>query len=265
MHGLIRSVLKRCISPWWLKRLRDLEKWRRARRKGSWRLGWGEFVLNGVQVLVKERIDVVGRLDYPRAEIFMAAASAAQLTRMNACAKEPETVAWLETHLRPADVLYDVGAHVGGYALIAAARAPEGSVFAFEPNARLFAALVRNLQLNNWRDRVVALPVALGARTEAGMSLTYRLDELRNALQLPAPTLLKIDVDGEEATVLQGARETLREPNLRTLLVEIEELPGAEPEALGLVTDAGFRVLAKHPRGKGGSRTTFNYVFARIY
>jgi hypothetical protein len=43
---------------------------------------------------------------------------------------------------------------------------------------------------------------------------------------VPAPTLLKIDVDGAEAAVLDGAAGTLARPELRSVLVEIARAGG---------------------------------------
>jgi len=50
--------------------------------------------------------------------------------RCNACAKEPETVRWIE-QMSKADVVYDVGTSVGPYSLIMSKYAKE--VYAFEP------------------------------------------------------------------------------------------------------------------------------------
>jgi hypothetical protein len=52
--------------------------------------------------------------------------------------------------VRPGDVVYDVGAHVGLYTLLAARRVgPAGHVFAFEPSHRNLAHLHRHCTLNH--------------------------------------------------------------------------------------------------------------------
>jgi FkbM family methyltransferase len=184
--------------------------------------------------------------------------------RVRPVEKEPWTARWLEERLRPDDVLWDVGANVGSYALIGAGLQPEAQVVAVEPEAGNYAALCENLRLNRLDGRVVALPVALAegsrvgtlglARPEPGAAvhrldatgsadgvqsvLVLALDDLVGAFGLPAPTLLKIDVDGAEAEVLAGARAALAAPRLRSVLVEIDE--GNGDAVVGALAEAGL-------------------------
>src|SRR5579862_9056307 len=69
-------------------------------------------------------------LDYERAPLRIVASA---YRRQATAAKEPFTVEWIEQSLRGGGVLYDVGANVGGYSLIAAAQNPSVRVVAFEP------------------------------------------------------------------------------------------------------------------------------------
>ena len=63
--------------------------------------------------------------------------------------KEPETLEWIERYFRRGDVMYDVGANIGLYALFAAKHlAGECRVFAFEPEALNYAKLSKNIHLN---------------------------------------------------------------------------------------------------------------------
>lgn len=191
----------------------------------------------------------IGRIDYPGADILVGVTSRREiLSRLRPCAKEPWTVDWLERTLRDGDVLYDIGANVGGYSLIAASLGREGArVVAVEPSYANYAALCDNVVMNRFENMVVPLPVLLGETTglvgmgyrdiEAGAAehevgdgglptLSFRLDDLVAQLDLRAPTLLKIDVDGAEAAVLAGARATLARPELRSVLVEVERSGG---------------------------------------
>ena len=192
----------------------------------------------------------VARLDYAGADLRIRSTSEEIIhLRLRPVAKEPWTVEWIEQSLRDGDVLYDIGANVGDYALIAAAIGGPGTkVVAVEPGYANYASLCENVQLNRLDDKIVPLPIVLGERARLG-ALSYRdttagaaihtmdgqggaydqpvlvfsLDELIEHFQLPWPTLVKLDVDGAEAAVLEGASRTLRRPELRSLLIEIEE------------------------------------------
>lgn len=212
----------------------------------------------GVQPLYRElrtqlalRRRVVA-LDHPTgARVRVPTRSVARL-RVRPVEKEPWTARWLEENLRADDVFWDVGANVGSYALIAAKLQPAAIVVAVEPESANYAALCENLRLNRLDQRVVALPVALaessrvgtlalasadaGAavhRLDAGSSgdgvqtvVALAVDDLVARFGVPAPTLLKIDVDGAEPAVLAGAAQALASPGLRSVLVEIESENG---------------------------------------
>src|SRR5438046_1543914 len=77
----------------------------------------------------------IGRLDYPGADLRIGVTSRTEiLSRLRPCEKEPWTVAWLERTVRPGDVLWDVGANVGAYSLIAASLGREAAqIVAVEP------------------------------------------------------------------------------------------------------------------------------------
>ncbi|MBU6407196.1 MAG: FkbM family methyltransferase [Alphaproteobacteria bacterium] len=164
---------------------------------------------------------------------------------------EPETVAWIDSLPQEA-VLWDVGANVGVYAIYAAKRGIR--VLAFEPAAATLAVLTRNIELNGVSDRVAAYGVALSnqtkldalymdaARTEPGhavhsfgtrrtvagvieggfqqATIGYAADAFAAQFAAPKPTHVKLDVDGIEAEILEGAAGLLRE-TVREIMVEI--------------------------------------------
>ncbi|MBF0140282.1 MAG: FkbM family methyltransferase [Magnetococcales bacterium] len=80
--------------------------------------------------------------------------------------EEPETITWLDT-LSPRDVLWDVGANVGMYAIYAA-RLTGCRVFAFEPEAQNYAVLLRNIALNQVQERCHAASVAVAGENGLG-------------------------------------------------------------------------------------------------
>lgn len=129
----------------------------------------------------------------------------------------------------------DVGAHVGRYAVRAAARGVWA--MAFEPDPEMAALLSANLALNALGALV--LPFALGesfgrvgfARPDpsplnewrpsgghgrlvpgdasGGVALASPLDDVMRRFGRPPVGFVKVDVEGGEVEVLEGARETL--------------------------------------------------------
>lgn len=126
----------------------------------------------------------------------------------------------------PAPVFLDVGANIGAYTLIAS-EVHGADVISFEPIPAAFAKLERNVHLNG-RERVTMLPVAVG-REQGELRMTCNgaspinhvvtdasetnqtmvvavetLDAVCERLGL-SPTMIKIDVEGHEPAVLEGA------------------------------------------------------------
>ncbi len=129
--------------------------------------------------------------------------------------------------MRPADVVWDVGAH-HGYVALCAARiiGTAGSVHAFEPSAMNRTRLARHVRWNHLPN-VTVHPFALsrfnGESTfgGTGTSKMFALGggtqtvQVRTAAALveqgvcPAPTFVKIDVEGAEADTLHGMIDIL--------------------------------------------------------
>lgn len=217
------------------------------------------------------------RLDYERHAIKMDVGSPQEWVRTHECAKEPETVAWMERELRPGDVFFDVGANTGAYSLVAASLVGSGGrVFSFEPGAATYACLVRNVQCNGM-SQVVPMPVALCDRTglvtmhgrleadgfvasfEADdhcevvqHALCYRLDDLIATGGLPIPSLLKMDTDQTEDLILAGAPQTLANPVLRSILVEVDTGSERCASIHATLCEAGFELASNHPHGTKG-------------
>jgi FkbM family methyltransferase len=146
------------------------------------------------------------------------------------------------------EVFWDIGANVGYFTLVAAAAlAHRGEVVAFEPGKNAYARLQENLALNPYRN-IRTYPVAVTDREgeavlhllgdiadssanlyQAGQTQgrtevcrTVALDPFRQQEGLRPPHLVKLDAEGAELAVLQGAAHLLSQsPPL--LLMEMEE------------------------------------------
>lgn len=213
-----------------------------------------------------QRARRTARLDYRPTRVVVRTSSREIVEmRLQPVDKEPWTVEWLERELRAGDVLYDIGANIGVYSLIAAKIARDATIVAFEPAYATFAELCENLILNDAMSSVVPLPVVLGDDTRVGrlayrdttagaadhaldeesgtyvqQVLVHALDDLVARFGLDPPTLVKLDVDGAEAEVLRGARAVLRSPQLRSLVVEVENANTEDVQRE--LADAGFRL-----------------------
>jgi len=179
--------------------------------------------------------------------------------------------------LRVGDVFYDVGANAGFFTILAGRLVgPRGKVFAFEPVPESAEALREHVALNgfSWCEVV---PFAVGAR-RATRTLSYepeiapmaRFGKKRTASELEinvevvtlddfavghsAPSLTKVDVEGAEVEVLEGAASTIEHGTV--VLLELHGTPIAG-DAIRLLGRAGyeFQGLDGSPVGGPEQRT----------
>ena len=150
---------------------------------------------------------------------------------------EPYLVTLIPQYVKPGTTVIDAGAHIGTHTLtMARAAGRTGRVFAFEPQKKIYRELVRNLELNGARN-VRPLRFALGDRhgviemskavagNEGGTGVGPGGDkaELRtiDSFGFRNVSFIKIDVEGFEDPVLDGAAQTIRTQR-PVLLVEIQ-------------------------------------------
>jgi len=165
---------------------------------------------------------------------------------------DPTLLQAAERLVEPESKIWDIGANLGLFTIAAAVRAGrQGYVLAVEPDAEAASLLLRSRRASDSRvtapidvlvaavhdrneDRFATLEVAVRARaanalrgfgsTQTGGILdsrivpAFRLDDMIEFF--PSPTVLKIDVEGAEATVFRGASRLLEEIR-PTLIIEV--------------------------------------------
>lgn len=151
---------------------------------------------------------------------------------------EPSETAYLASRLEPGDTFLDIGANVGWFTLLAAKHVgPNGAVHAFEPRPQTRHMLKRTVHDNRLQNYVTVWPYALGDRpgrlnlvwrrgTEnpgnSFLSFHSNIDPAYEAVQVDVrvlddlipdainfPDVIKIDVEGAEPLVFNGAKKAL--------------------------------------------------------
>lgn len=195
-------------------------------------------------------------------------------------AKEPTTIPWLDSFTSD-DVLLDIGANIGLYSIYAAVMRdcqvycvePEALNFA-ELNKNIYlnglhgrvlafcAAASTEMKVgelllgafasgyshhdfgeNTWlKDMKWSPDVSVGREERARQgSISVAIDQLVESGAIRMPTHIKIDVDGLEHRVIEGARQTLNDPRLKTVLVEIDFRHDATQAIIDAMVRDGWR------------------------
>jgi hypothetical protein len=130
---------------------------------------------------------------------------------------------WLIERLRPDDVFYDVGAHFGFYPTLVDTIQPTAEVHCFEPAIGLVKFIYGNRRRRGAQRRWTIVEKLVG---DADTHAMVTLDAYARSAGRP-PTIVKIDVEGAEVTVLRGARELVARRQTE-FLVELhpEAMPG---------------------------------------
>ena len=162
--------------------------------------------------------------------------------------------------LRPGDDFADIGANIGSYSVLASAFIG-AKTRAFEPHPETHRKLIRNVAINGIEDRVSAILGAVGRERGIlkftadrdtmnqvvkndyrGFTIDVPVVRLDDALEGFSAVLWKVDVEGYEEEVLEGAQVQLGRASLKALLLETES-----PRILELLQTNGFERVHYDP------------------
>jgi FkbM family methyltransferase len=164
--------------------------------------------------------------------------------------------------IRPGQVVYDIGAHVGFYTILAAHLAgSEGQVYAFEPFPPNYGYLNRHVQLNGLRtvatykqavsDRAGALVFQPGENTYTGHLVekapgpgdmavnVVTIDGLIASGNFPPPDFVKIDVEGFEMNALRGMERLIQK---NQPIIQVSATERQSPNVFAFLRANGYRI-----------------------
>ena len=201
-------------------------------------------------------------------------------------------MAFLLHVLRPDDLFVDIGANVGSYTILASG-ARGAHCYAFEPIPKTYSRLIDNLSINHLENKVTSYNIGLGEKPGI-ISFTGEMDTMnhvisyqestKNTIEVEVSTLdiilkdrqpavIKIDVEGYETPVLEGALITLKKTSLHSIIMELNGSGNRygydENQILEMMLDHGFKTYTYNPMNrilinlKGKNISSGNTIFIR--
>lgn len=201
---------------------------------------------------------------------------------------EAEEMGFLLHYLKPDDLFVDIGANVGSYTVMVAGGVG-ASVVSIEPIPVTFSTLQANVLLNGLSDRVELHCMGLSnkpgelqftadgdtvnhvlADAELGKAINITVMPLDDLLAGRVPSAIKIDVEGHERAVLEGALRTLSDQHLEAVVMEINGSGSrygvSDDELLAIMDGYGFVPYGYDPCArslKDWNRSSGNAIFLR--
>ena len=172
-------------------------------------------------------------------------------------------VAVFNNILKPGDVAIDVGANIGALTVpMAKLVEPNGEVYAFEASEANLELLCKNVEQNTAAGAVGIIPCAASDREgtlrvdkQSALHAYSRVDinvgdfEIKcttiDSFKLPKCKLIKIDVDGHELQVLNGAAETIK--RCKPIIYIENEIDSKREDMVAWLVDHGYRLYWHRP------------------
>jgi FkbM family methyltransferase len=180
------------------------------------------------------------------------------------------------------DLFIDVGANVGVYTLLASGLAGARSM-TFEPVPGTFSRLKKHIELNHLENKVECINKGVGDKEDTLLFSTDHKDCLNHVVtpsesaqhtasvpvicldaleNIPAFSMLKLDIEGYEWHALQGATQLLTSGKIKAIVLEFNHHAkryGIAPDQIEqLLKAAGYSSYQYNPIERTLSPTSFN-------
>ena len=218
--------------------------------------------------------------------------------------KEPETLEWIDSFEKKNKIIFwDIGANIGLYSIYSVLRNENVSTISFEPSTSNLRVLSRNISINNLENKIKILSAPLSNKENQFLTMNegdfieggalntfgenydfagelfdskmkYKIlgTTIKNLLDnsiLEIPNYIKIDVDGIEHLILEGAGEYLKDKRIKSLSIEInEDFKEQYNKVIEIMDQNEFKLLHKKHNDEMFNNSkkfskVFNYVFIR--
>jgi len=185
--------------------------------------------------------------------------------------REPFSTKFLSGLIEPDDIIIEIGANIGYYAILESKLASNGVIHAIEPLPENVELLTKNIELNECNN-IHQYSFAIGAEEGNRKLLVYdkcnwtsftknpegivideidmpitTLDSLVFNSIKKCPSIIRMDVEGFECQIIKGALRLLKESSNLKLFIELHpHLVSVEDmdEMLGILRDNGYEVEA---------------------
>ncbi len=185
---------------------------------------------------------------------------------------EPHILEKIEQYVKPGTIVLDIGAHIGTFTIpLAKAVGESGTVYAFEPQRKIFRELIKNCALNGFQN-VICQRLAIGDQhqviemdketypgSEGSTGIGYGGDaaEMRtiDSFGFKNVSFVKIDVERSENQVLDGMVLTIQN-NKPIIIIELQG---------GYCWETAPTHIRQKMQDSIDKLTTLGYVVTRLY
>ncbi len=219
--------------------------------------------------------------------------------------KEPETLDWIRKFDKKKDIIFwDIGANIGLYTIYAGLTHSNCKIVSFEPSSNNLRSLALNISMNKLENRVKIFTNPLSDENDKFLmmredeftegsalncfneqynhegkykefNINYQLlgkniDNIIKSKILEIPDYIKIDVDGIEHLILEGAGLFLKDKKIKSISVEVNENFRDQYErVLKILKINDFKFIQKKQNNElrlsnSTFSKTFNYIFEKV-